>query len=426
MNKNLITKVMISFGIIIAFIMVLSVSWAASISMLAGNTNLTVGSTTTITIRGNDIVGKIGISSSNPGVVSISKTTDWLEGTVTVKATAKSPGTARIIVTSIDTASLSTGAAISTSAGITINSKNAIVDTRSSNNNLSSLQIEGVQISPEFNASNITYTANVSFDVTSLNVLAVPADNRSTTAVSGNMDLVTGENNISIVVTAENGVKKTYTIVVTKAKNPDDLDTHLKNLLVSNATLRDIFDGDKLEYICDDIYADVDKLDIVAEPKIEGATVEILGNENLNIGTNVITIKVVSKDGSTSREYKLLVYKLNETLALKDIDDTEISFKSINGIVNIIKKNIVQSILILIIIILVIFNIILFCRKLKYKRIVKSKNKDIEKSDVDYEKNDEEELEENIEKADSNNLNNDSTKRRRNRKDDTNKEEINE
>lgn len=369
MKKNIILKILVSFAILVTSMLITTVCNAASISISAGSSSLTVGSTTTITIRGNDIAGKINISSSNPNVIAISKTTEWLEGTVTLKATAKSAGTAKITVTSVDTASLSTGEAVSASAGMNISSKAIVIDTRSKNNNLSSLLIEGGWIAPVFNSETTHYTSTVSFDVDSLNISAIPSDNKATTAISGNMDLVTGENIVSVVVTAENGSKKTYTIVVTKEKNPDDLDAHLKNITINNAVLRDVFDSEKYEYICEDIYADIEKLDILAETKIEGATTEILGNENLEIGTNVITIKVTSKDGSASKEYKILVYKLNEVLALKNVE--EASFRSINGIINMIRQNIVESVLILVIFILVIFNIILFLRKTKYKKIVK-------------------------------------------------------
>ena len=55
------------------------------------------------------------------------------------------------------------------------------------------------------------------------------------------------------------------------------------------------FRADITEYTAE-VGSDVDTLNILAVPQIEGAIVTIEGNENLSIGENVITVLVTAKD----------------------------------------------------------------------------------------------------------------------------------
>lgn len=79
----------------------------------------------------------------------------------------------------------------------------------------------------------------------------------------------------------------------------------MKTLTISNATMKNQFEKEKYEYLCEDITADVKNLDISYETEVEGAKVEVLGNEELSIGVNHITVKVTSKDES---EKKSIIY----------------------------------------------------------------------------------------------------------------------
>ena len=320
MKTNFLNKIVIVIMLVIAMVLVSNFSYAASsITIAAGSTNLTVGSSTTLTIRGNNVIGKVNITSSNPGVVSLSSSQEWLEGSVTIRATAKAAGSAYITVTSADTSDATTGESVSVSTGVNLTSKAVVVDTRSSNNYLSLLKVEGYELSPAFNANTNNYTLNVGYDVSSLNVSAVPADNKSRTVVEGNLDLVAGENNVTVTVTAENGYKRVYTITVTKEKNPDDIDATIESLVINNAVLKNEFASDVVEYMCDDITADIEKLDILVQTKIPEIKYEIIGNDELKQGINHVIVKVTSRDGSVTKEYEIIVFKTNEYLPLEDV-----------------------------------------------------------------------------------------------------------
>ena len=201
----------------------------------------------------------------------------------------------------------------------TTNNHKTNVDTRSSNNYLSSLSVDGYELSPAFDANTNNYTMNVGYDVSELKISGIPADNKSRTVVEGNLDLVAGENNVTVTVTAENGYKRVYTITVTKEKNPDDIDATIESLVINNAVLKNEFASDVVEYMCDDITADIEKLDILVQTKIPEIKYEIIGNDELKQGINHVIVKVTSRDGSVTKEYEIIVFKTNEYLPLEDV-----------------------------------------------------------------------------------------------------------
>lgn len=88
---------------------------------------------------------------------------------------------------------------------------------QSSNNSLKSLDVSPGTLSPAFAAGTTSYAVSVGMDIDKLTVSAAPADSKATLTVSGNESLLYGDNAVKIVVTAENGDKKTYTITVNRA-----------------------------------------------------------------------------------------------------------------------------------------------------------------------------------------------------------------
>lgn len=82
----------------------------------------------------------------------------------------------------------------------------------SSNNYLSNLIVEDNKISPEFNKKTLKYSLSLPEGTKTINVNASREDNYSSVAGLGLIDLVDGDNTINIIVTAENGSTRTYTI----------------------------------------------------------------------------------------------------------------------------------------------------------------------------------------------------------------------
>ena len=89
----------------------------------------------------------------------------------------------------------------------------ATVDTRSRNNNLKELAVDGYNL-VQVDANN--YTLIVSNSVTSINVRATAEDEKASVTGTGSHDINVGENNIAIVVTAENGAQNRINLKVTR------------------------------------------------------------------------------------------------------------------------------------------------------------------------------------------------------------------
>ena len=101
------------------------------------------------------------------------------------------------------------------SVSVAVENSAAAADDKSKDNTLASLTISEGTLSPEFQSKVTEYQAKVGDQVTSLAVSAQPNDAKaSVISVSGADKLKTGINKVQIVVQAENGVKKTYTIQV--------------------------------------------------------------------------------------------------------------------------------------------------------------------------------------------------------------------
>ncbi|WP_233531936.1 carbohydrate binding domain-containing protein [Paenibacillus alkalitolerans] len=105
---------------------------------------------------------------------------------------------------------------------------NIVINPLSNNAKLSGLELSAGTLSPNFSASITGYNATVS--VESITVTPVTAESHATVTVNGAavssgqasqpVQLVEGENIITVLVTAQDGTTKTYTLHVTRDINP--------------------------------------------------------------------------------------------------------------------------------------------------------------------------------------------------------------
>ena len=86
---------------------------------------------------------------------------------------------------------------------------------KSSNNYLSELKVKDLTLKPEFDKQTINYDLGVT-ELDELEIEAVPEDDRATVNGPGKIKLNSGENDIKIDVTAENGTVRTYHIMINK------------------------------------------------------------------------------------------------------------------------------------------------------------------------------------------------------------------
>lgn len=194
-------------------------------------------------------------------------------------------------------------------------------DDRSSNSNLSSLKVNGGDLKPGFSKNTTSYTLDVPYSISNLSVNAKAEDSKSKVSVSGNNGLVAEEKNtVTITVTAENGGKKTYTIIVTRGKDPNKKlsdNNYLTKITPSIGLLSPVYDKENTEY---EIWLpyEIDKISFdYGVEDTRYATTKFEGNDSLQPGvSNVYKITV------TSESNKERVYTINVRRAKNPSDNS--------------------------------------------------------------------------------------------------------
>ena len=85
---------------------------------------------------------------------------------------------------------------------------------KSTNNDLSSLSVEGYEISPEFSRDVLEYSVDVPNTVDKIMINAKKADSYASVEGTGEVEVLEGTNKFLIIVTSETGNEKTYTLNV--------------------------------------------------------------------------------------------------------------------------------------------------------------------------------------------------------------------
>ena len=179
------------------------------------------------------------------------------------------------------------------SKAISLTVGEAIVETTLSDNNyLKSLSSEVVEI--PFDKNLLDYSVIVPNSATSLDLKAEVEDEKATYLINGDKDFKVGTNLIEVVVTAENGATKTYTITVERDRSDNN---KLKSLEIKDFEID--FKNDLYQYQINTDDKDLTKLEISFETEDENAKTEIIGNENFTIGKNQVIIIVTAENGDT-------------------------------------------------------------------------------------------------------------------------------
>jgi uncharacterized delta-60 repeat protein len=120
-------------------------------------------------------------------------------------------------------------------AGGTSSTADATFTTLSNNANLINLVLSNGTLAPSFSSGTTSYTASVPFAVTAVTVTPTREQTNATITVAGNavpsggasgpVSLAVGGNDIPVVVTAQDGTVKSYSVMVTRAvAGPGDRD----------------------------------------------------------------------------------------------------------------------------------------------------------------------------------------------------------
>ena len=182
--------------------------------------------------------------------------------------------------------------------------------TKSSNNYLSGITIGTGTLSPEFYRETFEYTVEFDdtvnlYDLKEIEISATAEDDRATVKGAGTIQLNDGENNITLTVTAENGTARTYTIKVIKPMPVEQSALRLQTLVLNGIntngeyqTINIEFDPETFDY---DITVpnEITAISINPTTENEDIIIEATGGESLNEGDNRIIIILTSPSDET-------------------------------------------------------------------------------------------------------------------------------
>ena len=194
-------------------------------------------------------------------------------------------------------------------------------DTTTTNSNLNALRIDVEGIVPTFSKDIYEYDLTIGNEINDIEVLAVSENPNAIVEISGNHNLKQGLNDIIIKVISEDRTSEsTYKISVTKTENAELANTNLETLAIENVLLNPPFYTNITNYQIE-ISNDTTNLNILAVPENEQGIVQIIGNENLQEGNNLISVIVTAPNGITTREYNISAYKRNQEEEQKYLEE---------------------------------------------------------------------------------------------------------
>lgn len=214
--------------------------------------------------------------------------------------------------------------------------------TKSSNANLSNLGIKPHDFTG-FKSGTTSYQAVIPEDTETIEVYAKTQDTKATVTGTGKKTLESGDSKLEVVVTAEDGTKKTYTINITRGEQKEDNENleepdnanGLSMLKIKDLNLSPEFKTNIYEYTANYIGKNT-KLEMETIPTNEDYNVEIIGNEDIQEGENIITILVSQKNGDNVATYQITINKSlvdEEAIAREEAERQAKQQKTIIGIV---------------------------------------------------------------------------------------------
>jgi hypothetical protein len=196
---------------------------------------------------------------------------------------------------------------------------------RAGNNNLSALTVSPGTLAPPFSPSTTRYAVDVSSNVTSVTVTAVPQDTTAGMEVNGQgagsgqaREIALGEEGsnttITIRVTPPNGNAKTYTITIERGARAGN--NNLQSLAVSPGSLTPAFTAARTRYTVD-VESPVTSVMVTAALQDTTAGMEVNGqgtssgqSREISLGTEgsstAITIRVIPPNGN-AKTYTITV-----------------------------------------------------------------------------------------------------------------------
>ena len=201
-------------------------------------------------------------------------------------------------------------------------SKSVSIKMVSDNSYLKSLTVSSGALS--FAKTTTAYTVVVENSVSSITIGAAAEYSRASVAGAGAKTLAIYSNVFNIVVTAENGAKRTYTIDVQRKDekglaSPPSTNNNLSSITIEGFdAFNAAFDKTNITYTLD-VGNLVTDLTITAVSEDAKSKVEIT-KAPLNLGANTVTIKVTAESG----DIKTYTITVNRSSDVPTVDESEI------------------------------------------------------------------------------------------------------
>jgi len=171
------------------------------------------------------------------------------------------------------------------------------------NNYLKTLKVNGVNVEG-FDGGKTDYKVHVSNEVKVADITASTVNSISTIKNTGKKDLVVGDNKFEIIVTAQNGDKKTYNLNIVRSKNTSGEPT--VDEIVSNSGVKSdgtYFSGFKIDTNTQTLADKVKSLNADATIKITDSNGTVKTNKSLATGDKIS----ITSAGET-KIYTIVIY----------------------------------------------------------------------------------------------------------------------
>lgn len=213
---------------------------------------------------------------------------------------------------------------------------------------LTNIELSKGVLIPNFSKSIKVYNVYLDKDIEEISIKCNKEENKIEVENEGMLYLEEGANTVNLNVKDTDGKITTYTININRGEIIENEESaYLKKLEIEGYYIE--FLKDKLNYEIN-VEEIIDELKIKYEPENIEAKVEVTGGTNLNKSTNIIEIKVTSKNKENSNIYRITVNKILPTFKEKKLET------NLFGKTELTKK---EKIVIIIIISIISFLIIL-------------------------------------------------------------------
>lgn len=350
LNKNLL--IFIIFILLILIFIPHSKVKAASASLSVSKTNVKVGQSVTVSVSINAASWNIEVSgAASINEANSSSSGDNVKKTFSTKFTPKKSGKYTVTLggdvtdgknnkvtklSSSKTITVEEASSNNTSNNPTENNSSTTTTAKSSDATLRNLGVNPKLYDfSGFSKTRTSYSVDVPEDVSSIYIYAYPTSTKAKVSGIGTKSLKKGSKTFQIKVTAEDGkTTKTYSLTVNRTNEEDEENnttvnnttennttgnnttdenatnttsdevtnvskSGLTNLEVEGYTISPAFSGDIYTYNVD-LPDGTKSININTEKANDDIKVEIIGNDNLEAGTNYITILVYNGDETTT------------------------------------------------------------------------------------------------------------------------------